>query len=338
MIQDALKIVVGEGRSLSRAEARECFTYGLSGNADPVVLGGLLVAMAQRGETIEEITGAAEALRSCMTPFEHDYPDAIDTCGTGGDGLGMFNISTTSAIVAAAAGARVIKHGNRAVSSSCGSADLLEAAGVKLELSPEAARTCLDETGITFLFAPRYHPAMRHAGPVRRALGIRTIFNLLGPLANPGSVQRQVLGVANPSYLKTHSTVLQELGAERAMVIHGGGGADELTLEDGNQIQYVPVDGGPISLRSEELGLGAAPVSALQGSDANHNLSILHRVLGNEAGPLRDVVILNAAAALWVADIASDLKDGVARADEALASGTSQALLARWVELSGQLG
>ncbi len=338
MIQDALKIVVGEGRSLSREEARDCFQYGLSGNADPVVLGGLLVAMAQRGETTAEITGAAEALRSCMTPFEHDHPDAIDTCGTGGDGLGMFNISTTSAIVAAAAGARVIKHGNRAVSSSCGSADLLEAAGVQLELSPEAARTCLDDIGITFLFAPRYHPAMRHAGPVRRALGIRTIFNLLGPLANPGSVQRQVLGVANRSYLETHSSVLQELGADRAMVIHGGGGADELTLEDGNLIQYVPKDGEPVALPCDSLGLAAAPVTALKGADANRNLDLLQSVLNNEAGPLRDVVVLNSAAALWVAGIAADLQEGVERGREALANGSSRTLLSRWVELSGQLG
>ena len=228
-LQEAFRSLMA-GASFSREESREVFASALDADTDPVLFGGFLAALAQRGETAEEIAGAADALRAAVLPFEHDCPDAIDTCGTGGDGLGTFNFSTAGAVVAAACGARVIKHGNRSVSSRCGSADLLEAAGVPLDLEPDAARAVLEEVGITFLFAPRYHPAMRFAGGVRRSLGVRTVFNFLGPLCNPGHVRRQLLGISDGARLDDFARVLTALGHERALVVHGAGGADELTL------------------------------------------------------------------------------------------------------------
>ncbi len=338
MLSDALKQVMAGG-TLSEDESYKTFLLGLSEEADPVALGGLLVALAKRGEALSEIVGAARALRERATPFEHDVPDAIDTCGTGGDGLGTFNISTTVAIVAAACGAPVIKHGNRAVSSSCGSADLLEAAGVVLELNPEAARTCLQACGITFLFAPNYHPAMRFAGPVRRALKIRTIFNLLGPLANPGFVKRQVLGVSDPRLVETHASTLASLGAEHSWVVHGAGGADEFTLAGPNS--FAEVRAGVASpkqeLSVEDYGLQSAPVSALAGGGRDENLKILKTVLDGEASPIRDAVLFNTAAALMVGGRCTGLDDGIRQAAQALDSGGASSKLTTWIETTQKL-
>ena len=331
----ALQQVLG-GATLSRADSRAVFGTALAHEPDPVQLAGLLAALAQRGETADEILGAAEALRAAAVPFEHEHPGALDTCGTGGDGLGTFNLSTTAALVAAAAGARVIKHGNRSVSSACGSADLLEAAGVALELSPGGARECLDELGICYLHAPAYHPAMRSAMPVRRALGVRTIFNLLGPLANPGRVRRQLLGIADAARLDDYAAVLSGLGHERGYVVHGGGGADELTLAPVNAVRAVG-DAPALESRPEALGLDAAPVSALRGGDAGANLASLRRLLDGDGGPLRDALLLNSAAALVVAGVAADALDGVRRAAEALDSGRARALLEKWAALSRAL-
>ena len=338
-MQAALKKVLA-GEYLSQEEAEEIFRESLSGSADPVVLAGLLVAMAQRGESADEVTGAAAALRHTMTPFEHDFEDAIDTCGTGGDGLGTFNISTTSAIIAAAAGAKVVKHGNRAVSSSCGSADLLEALGIKLELSAEAARGCLNELGITFLFAPAYHPSMRHAGPIRRALGVRTIFNLIGPLANPGRVQRQVLGVSDPRHLNLHAAALEKLGVRKAIVVHGGGGADELTLQSGNQAIEIDPEAGTsaVLIDAESLGLRPCPVSELKGGDAQTNLAILEKVLAGEESPILDAVLLNTATALYTAGLGDSVEEGLDLAKSAVESGKARDTLKRWAELSQKLG
>jgi len=332
MLAEALSKVLN-GAVLTREEAKSCFSSGLSGAADPVQLAGLLVALAQRGEHIDEVLGACEALRSHMVPFEHSCPDAIDTCGTGGDGLGMFNISTAAAIVVASTGLPVVKHGNRAVSSKSGSADLLEALGIRLELSPEQARGCLEEVGITFLFAPRYHPAMRHAGPVRRSLGIRTIFNLLGPLANPGNIVRQVLGVSRAEHIPIHANVLARLGAKSAWVVHGAGGADELTLAPGNLI--TPVRNGSVvenlSLSLEELPVSASPVDALKGGTAAQNVSILHDILRGSPGPLRDAVTLNAGAAICVGPDELSLDEAIKRAQRAIDDGSAARLLQDWV-------
>ena len=329
-LQEALKRVYA-GEELLRDEAREVFAGALTGDADPIVLGALLVALGVRGETPQEILGAAEALRGAMLPFEHDCPDAIDTCGTGGDGLGSFNVSTAAAIVACAAGAKVIKHGNRSVSSKCGSADLLEAAGIPLELEPEASRAVLEEVGITFLFAPTHHPAMRHAAPVRQALGLPTIFNLLGPLCNPGGVRRQLLGVADPARLETFAEVLTGLGHEAALVVHGGGGADELTLQDGNVLAAVGA-AKSTGFSARELGLTEASAASAAGGDAAENLRILDALLAGEAGPTTDVVLLNTAASLVVAGVAVDAREGLAMGRSAIDGGAARARLDHWRE------
>ena len=334
-LREALRATLN-GETLDRDQARSVFAGALTEHTDPVLFGGLLTALAARGETPDEIAGAAEALRAAALPFEHPFEDAIDTCGTGGDGLGTFNISTASAIVAAAAGAHVVKHGNRSVSSACGSADLLEAAGVALELEPTAARVVLERVGITFLFAPRYHPAMRFAAPVRRSLGVRTLFNFLGPLCNPGAVRRQLLGVSDGSRVDAFVSVLEKLGCERGYVVHGAGGADELTLVGDNRC--APVGDAPAhEFTASALGLASASVEDLAGGDAAANLALLVRLLGGESGAVRDAVALNTAAALVVAGIATDATDGVARAVEALDSGAATAKLSAWIAVSREV-
>jgi anthranilate phosphoribosyltransferase len=335
-LSQALKVVYGD-EELSRDEARDVFAGALSGEADPVLLGAFLIALGKRGESPQEILGAAEALREAMLPFEHSCPDAIDTCGTGGDGLGSFNVSTAAAIIACAAGAKVIKHGNRSITSKCGSADLLEAAGIPLELSPEASRAVLEEVGITFLFAPHHHPAMRHAAPVRKALGIPTIFNLLGPLCNPGRVKRQLLGIADGTRLEAYSEVLAGLGHERALVVHGGGGADELTLEEGNRLASVgEVESSGFDAR--ELGLTEAGIESARGGDSAKNLRLLNTVLAGEEGPLTDMVLLNTAASLVVAGIASDAREGLEKARKTLTSGAGREKLRQWKETAEGIG
>jgi len=327
-VREALHEVV-RGQTLEAEAMHAVVGEVLAGESDPVAFGGLLATLALRGETREEILGAARAMRAAMRPFEHDSPDAIDTCGTGGSGLDTFNVSTAGAVVAAAAGAKVIKHGNRSASSKCGSADLLEELGIPLELSPEAARAVLEECGITFLFAPVYHPAMRHAGPIRKSLGLRTIFNLLGPLCHPGGVRRQLLGVSDPSRVEDLAAVLTELGAERALVVHGGGGADELTLAGQNLVRAVgelPAGG----FDPADLGLAVTPVAASRGGDARHNAATFAALLDGDDPPARELVLLNAGAALVVAGLAQDAREGYERAREALASGSAREKLAAW--------
>ncbi len=309
------------------------FMEVLEGEVDPALLGGLLVGLAQRGESSEEVAGVALALRGSMRRFEHEEPGAIDTCGTGGDGLGMFNVSTAAAFVAAGAGAKVIKHGNRSVSSKSGSADLLEALGGALEVTDDVARAALEETGFTFLFAPSFHPAMRHAGPVRRALGVRTIFNLVGPLANPAAVRRQVVGVPSEAFVPLISGALEALGCERGFVVHGAGGADELTLAGDNLVQ--PIGTAPVpEAAGSELGLPTASVESLAGGDGRANAHLLHGLLSGKAGALRDAVVLNAAAALVVGEVAADFREGVQRAGEAIDSGAAKGVLDGWVKIT----
>ncbi|HVS18680.1 MAG TPA: anthranilate phosphoribosyltransferase [Planctomycetota bacterium] len=335
-LADALSSTVA-GRPLTRLEAHGVFAAALGPEHDPAQLAGFLTALAVRGESADVIAGAVDALRAAMLPFEHDCPDAIDTCGTGGDGLGTFNLSTASAIVAAAAGAHVVKHGNRAASSRCGSADLLEAAGLRLDLTPRGARDVLEEVGITFLFAPRYHPALRHAAAVRRALGVRTVFNLLGPLVNPGRPRRQLLGLGDGSKLDVVAEVLEALEVEHALVVHGAGGADELTLEGENRVRSVGARAGPAPrLDARALGLAPAPVSALAGGDAAANLSLLRALLSGERGPLADALRLNTCAALLVAGLESDPHAALQRAGDALDSGAAADLFERWIDCSAR--
>jgi len=330
--------VVASGRTLTRAEAESAMTSVMQGEATPAQLGALLAALAVRGETVEEIAGFAAAMRAAAVPVSI-RAGAIDTCGTGGDRSGTFNISTVAAIVAAAAGARVAKHGNRAASSACGSADVLEALGVKIDLGPESVASCIAEVGVGFMFAPRFHPAMRHAGPVRREIGIRTIFNVLGPLANPAGVKRQLLGVPSPALGERMVAVLRELGAERALVVHSAEGLDEIS-PSGPTRTWELRDG---TIREGELtpeaaGLERAPRDSVRGGDSAANAGIARAVVAGEARDgARTAVLLNAGAACYVAGLAPDVRAGVAVASDTIANGAAQRTLEHWISFSAGL-
>lgn len=327
---------VQQGLRLSQAQAHETFSQLLCAPFDPEHLAQFLSKLAERGESIEEITGAAQALRDAMRPFEHDETTAIDTCGTGGDGLGTFNLSTTSALVAASAGAKVIKHGNRSVSSRCGSADLLESAGLALELSPSQAQALFARCGLVFLYAPAFHPGMRAVAAVRRTLGIRTIFNLIGPLCNPGRVKRHLLGVSDPNRVPDYAKVLENLGLTHAYVVHGAGGADELTLAGENMLASVG-QAKPQCFDAEALGLARAGVQALEGGGPEENLAILRAILDGQQGPIFDAVVQNASAALVLAQVASDPQEGVERAKQALLGGQTKDKLRSWIQASQEI-
>lgn len=324
MIQEAIAIVL-RGRQLSSVEAESAIDEIMTGGATPAQIAGFAVALAMRGETAAELAGCARAMRRHATRVPVQHPQAIDNCGTGGDGLATFNISTTAAFVAAGAGCHVAKHGNRAASSRCGSAEVLEAVGVSLDAPPEAVGRAVDEIGIGFLYAALLHGALRHAAAPRRELGVRTIFNLLGPLANPAGVRRQVVGVARAEHVELVAQALATLGTEHALVVHGAGGADELTLCGpstacevvGGAVRPFPVD-------PEALGLQTAPIEALAGGDAAQNAQILREVLAGAPGPRRDVVLLNAAAAIYVGGDAEDLREGIAKAEKAIDSKAAQ--------------
>jgi anthranilate phosphoribosyltransferase len=324
-VRAALATVM-RGGQLTSDEARAAMGSVMEGEATAAQLAGLLLALRMRGESVDELTGFARAMRERVVPVS--APDgAIDTCGTGGDGSHTFNISTAAALVVAAAGVPVAKHGNRAMSSATGSADVLEALGVPIDHDADSAAVALSVDGFAFLFAPSYHPAMRHAGPVRRELGVPTAFNLLGPMTNPAAVRRQVIGVADPTAAAKVAHVLRRLGAERALVVHGDG-VDELPL-DGSGVVY---DVSRVGVRrrridSAALGLAHATSSDLRGGDASTNASIIDAVLGGEAGPRRDVVLLNAGAALLCSGRVRSLRDGVALAASTIDNGRARALL-----------
>jgi anthranilate phosphoribosyltransferase len=327
--------IVAAGRTLTRAEAESAMSSVMAGEATGAQLAALLAALAVRGETVDEIAGFAAGLRAAaVTVVVAD--GAIDTCGTGGDRSHSFNISTVAAIVAAAAGARVAKHGNRAASSECGSADVLEALGVKIDLGPESVAACVDEIGVGFMFAPRFHPALRHAGPVRREIGIRTIFNILGPLANPAGVKRQLLGVPSAALGERMVTVLRELGAERALVVHSADGLDEISPS--GPTQTWELRDGAIregELLPEDVGLERAPRDSVRGGDSAMNAGIARAVLSGRARDgARTAVLLNAGAACYVAGLAPDPRGGVALAATAIESGAAAGTLERWIARS----
>jgi anthranilate phosphoribosyltransferase len=310
------------------------------GESEASLVAAFLSALATRGETGEELLGGALALRAEAVPFPSGRPVLLDTCGTGGDAAGTFNVSTTAALVAAAAGIPVAKHGNRSVSSRSGSADVLEALGARIELGPEGASRALEETGFTFLYARRFHPAMRNVAGVRQALGIRTLFNWLGPLSNPARATHQLLGVSDRARLETVAGVLQGLGVTRALVVHGAGGLDELSLMPGNAAVEVGPGGPPAARRVEAkaIGLPSADPSALRGGEPEENAHIVRRILAGEKGPLRDATVLNAAAAIWIAEGAGMLKDAAALAAEQLDSGAAARTLERYVTLTHRVG
>jgi anthranilate phosphoribosyltransferase len=311
------------GESLTREETEDLFGQLMDGQVTETLKAALLIALRMKGEAVSEISGAAAAMRRRAISIPHRTEGLVDTCGTGGDGRGTFNISTAAALVAAAAGVPVAKHGNRSVSSKSGSADVLAALGVKIEVDPETAGRTLDSVGIAFLFAPLLHPAMREVMPVRRELGMRTIFNVLGPLTNPAGARRQVMGVYAESLVEPIGHVLRDLGAEHALVVHGDG-LDEITTT--GRTRVAEVRGGEVrmlDLEPERFGLRRARLEDLAGGTPEENAAAAHRVFGGERGPLADVTALNAGAALYVGGIAPTLEEGVERARQVLASGAA---------------
>jgi anthranilate phosphoribosyltransferase len=326
------KIVTGA--SLDRIEARAAFDLILSGNVTPAQIGGFLIGLRQRGETVDEIIGAVSAMRAQMRRV--DAPtDAIDIVGTGGDGHGTYNVSTLAALIVAACGVPVAKHGNRAASSKSGSSDILSALGVRLGLTPAEVGVCIAEAGIGFMSAPTHHEAMRHVAPVRSELGTRTIFNLLGPLSNPTGVKRLLLGVFSPAWLRPLAEVLRELGTEQAWIVHGSDGLDEITTTGPTEV--VALEAGqlrPFTLTPEDAGLPRVTLADLKGGDPAYNAAALTAILDGALSPYRDIALFNAAAALVIAAKASNLREGVAMADSALQSGKVTQVLEKLVKTS----
>ncbi len=333
MIRDAIGSMISR-QSLCLPDARRVMNEIMDGEATPAQVSAFIVALRMKGETIEEISGLAEAMRSRALRIDADA--VLDTCGTGGDGAQTFNISTAVGLVAAAAGVRVAKHGNRAMSSRCGSADVLEALGVRLDLTPLQVESCIRQVGIGFLFAPSFHPAMKHVASPRREIGVRTVFNILGPLCNPAGARAQLLGVAEIELVDTLAAVLQRLGCSRAMVVHGEDGLDEVTLS--GRTVVCEVENGRVHrywLTPEDFGLSPVPSTALKGGTCDENAAVLRQVLSGQQGPHHDVVVANSAAALYVAGVAGTLRDGVGIAREVLRSGRALSCLDALVAFGG---
>lgn len=338
MIAQSIRRVM-DGQHLDRLEMAEVFGDVMDGRATDVQKSALLVALRMKGETSDEIAGAAMAMRDRVTPLEVDRDDLVDTCGTGGDGRGTFNISTLAALVAAGAGARVAKHGNRAVSSSCGSADLLSALGVQIDLDAARMSEVLRRAGISFLFAPKLHPAMSAVAAVRRELGVRTIFNVLGPLTNPAFARRQVLGVYSERLVHVVARVLAALGAQHAMVVHSRDGLDEISVSAATHVCEVK-DGevNAYELTPEDIGVGRHSIEEIAGGDARTNADIARAILtGATNGARRDVVAANAGAALYVAGSAPTIRDGVELAKESIASGRAYEKLQQLVAATNEV-
>ncbi len=308
----------------------------MSGELTPVQIAGLLIGLRMKGETVDEISAAAEVMRELAIKVSvKDNVHLVDTCGTGGDGIQTFNVSTISAFVAAAAGAKVAKHGGRSVSSTCGSADVLEALGVNVNLTPDQVAKCVDEIGIGFMYAPNYHSAMKHAAPVRRELGVRTMFNLLGPLTNPAGAKRQVMGVFDRDLTGKLARVLQRLGSEHVLVVHGADGMDEISfagdtyvaeLKNGQVKEYV--------VNPQQFGLPLHDVKNIQVQNAEESKAMVLAALNGEQGAARDIVLLNAGAAIYVAGMAESIQDGIKRASEVIDSGAAKSKLEQLTALS----
>jgi anthranilate phosphoribosyltransferase len=308
----------------------------MGGEVTPAQIAGILIGLRVKKETVGEISAAAQVMREFATKVPvTNRAHLVDTCGTGGDAAHTFNISTASALVAAAAGARVAKHGGRSVSSTCGSADVLETLGVNLHLSPAQVGHCIDQIGIGFMFAPNFHGAMKHAAPVRKELGVRTIFNVLGPLTNPAGAENQVLGVFHPDLVGIQARVLQRLGSRHVLVVHGADGMDEISISDGTYIAELKDDKvTEYTVHPDLFGLTTAPLDLLRVGNINEACEKLSDVLNNEVGAPRDIVQLNAGAAIYVAGLAGTLEDGVAKADQVISSGAAKAKLDQLVALS----
>jgi anthranilate phosphoribosyltransferase len=334
---DRFRALIGKvatGATLTRDEAAHAFDKMMSGEATPSQMGGLLMGLRLRGETVDEITGAVATMRAKMLPVQAPA-GAIDVVGTGGDAAGSYNISTCAAFVVAGAGVPVAKHGNRALSSKSGAADVLSALGVRIDLAPDAIGRCIREAGIGFMFAPAHHPAMKHVGPTRVELGTRTIFNLLGPLSNPAGVKRQMVGVFARPWIEPLAAVLGALGSERAIVVHGSDGLDEITTAGPTFV--AELSGGKVKsyeIKPEDVGLSRAKSEELKGGDAEVNAAALRAVLGAQHGPFRDVALFNAAAALYVAGKAKTLQEGLELAKKSVDTGAAQQRLDRLIAIS----
>ena len=328
---------IADGHALNETQAGAAFEIMMSGEATPAQIGGFLMALRVRGETVEEITGAARVMRA--KALRVDAPEgAIDTCGTGGDASGTYNISTAAAFVVAGCGVPVAKHGNKALSSKSGSAEILERLGVKLDIPPARITACIEQAGVGFMFAPAHHAAMKHVGPARAELGTRTIFNLLGPLSNPAGTRFQLVGVFAEKWLEPLARVLGNLGSERVWIVHGSDGLDELTTTGPSHVaEWREGAVRRFQVTPEDAGLARAASAGLKGGDPEENTAALRRLLAGDAGPYRDIVLLNSAAALIVAGKAADLKSGVALAAAAIDDGRARAALDRLVTLSNQV-
>ncbi|NLF03357.1 MAG: anthranilate phosphoribosyltransferase [Anaerolineales bacterium] len=333
-IREAIECLL-ESQPLAEDEAEAVMEQIMAGQATPAQIGGFLIALRLKGETVEEITGFASAMRRKAISVRPQPCLMVDTCGTGGDGVGTFNISTTAAFVVAGAGLVVAKHGNRSVSSRCGSADMLEALGVNLNLTPDQIAACIDAVGIGFLYAPLLHPAMKHAIGPRREMGVRTVFNVLGPLTNPAGAQAQVLGVYDPSLTETLANVLHSLGCRDAFVVHGADGLDELSTTGPNQVAELH-DGvvRAFTLDALELSIPRATIDDLRGGNAQENAQIVQEVLGGAHGPRRDVVLLNSAAGLVAGGLADSLASGLQMAAGSIDSGRALDKLTALVTLT----
>lgn len=331
VISEALARVVS-GEDLPIDQARQVMGEIMSGTATPAQIGGFLVGLRLKGETAAEVAGFAQAMREKAVGYVSRHPLLVDTCGTGGDGAHTFNISTTAAFVVAACGCKVAKHGNRSVSSRAGSADVLEALGARIDLPPAVAGQCLDEVGFGFFFAPLCHPAMKHAAGPRRELGLRTVFNILGPLCNPAGAQVQVIGVYAPELIDLVAEVLSLLGTRRAFVIHGAGGLDEFSPV--GEVMYAEVQNGSVRrgvFDPSDYGIERSPVEALRGGTAGENAALTRSVLQGQRGPKSEAVALNSALALLAAGSAGDLGEGIHLAREALSSGAALAKMEEYV-------
>ncbi len=329
---------VCSGTHLSADHASAVLEEIMGGRADEVQTGAFLIALRAKGETVAELVGLARTMRRLAAEVRVDRHDLVDTAGTGG-GPSTFNISTAAALVAAGAGCAVAKHGNRSSTSRCGSADLLEALGVTIELGPAEVATCIGEVGFGFMFAPRYHAAMKHVVPVRKQLAVRTIFNFLGPLTNPAGATRQLLGVSDGHYQETIAEALVGLGCEHALVVRAADGVDEISIAEETRVVEVAAGGTQEwFVRPQELGIERVAVGRIAGGAPEQNAATVRQVLAGDKGPARDVVLLNSGAAIWLGGGADDLGGGIERARESLDSGAARDVLARLVELSGRLG
>ena len=322
-------------KDLNATEMREVMRSIMCGGCTPAQIAGFLIALRMKGESVDEITAAAEVMRDLATPVDVKHDHLLDTCGTGGDGAGTFNISTTAAFVAAAAGARVAKHGNRSVSGKSGSADVLEAAGVKLELTPGQVVECINRIGIGFMFAPSHHGAMKHAIGPRRELGVRTLFNLLGPLTNPARAPCQLVGVYSDVWLDKIAQVLQNLGSQHVMVVHAEDGMDEISISAPTRV--AELINGEIKnylITPEQFGMSRNPVNDITVRTINDSLNIMHNVLNNKTGPALNVVLLNTAAAIYTAGIVGNMETGIDKARQVIASGAARDRLEQLVTLT----